>query len=148
MEQNEFYQVFRGLRETHRQVIHERFRAIGLSRGQPKVIEYLFSHDGCIQKELADNCQVKASTVTNILATMENQKLIIRCSSDQDRRVLRVFLTPLGFEMAKKIREVNRDVDKLALASLSQSEQEAVLGLMEKITANLKERGKHDGQPD
>ncbi len=141
MEQRGFFQVFRRLRETHRQVIHEQFRAIGLSRGQPKIIEYLEDHDGCIQKELADNCQVRASTVTNILATMENQGLIFRQASADDRRISNVFLSEKGWEMAKKIKVVNQNTDSLALNGLSLPEQKTLMALMEKVTINLKKGG-------
>lgn len=38
-----------------------------LTAGQPKVLDYLGKHNGCIQKSIATGCQIEPATLTGIL---------------------------------------------------------------------------------
>lgn len=44
----------------------------GLMPGQPKILEYLWFHDGAGQKEIGQECIIDKSTVTSLLKRMEN----------------------------------------------------------------------------
>ena len=48
---------------------------IKLTAGQPKVLDYLGKHNGCIQKSIATGCQIEPATLTGILSRMEEKKL-------------------------------------------------------------------------
>lgn len=39
-----------------------------LTAGQPKVLDYLGKHNGCIQKSIATGCQIEPATLTGILS--------------------------------------------------------------------------------
>lgn len=58
----------------------ERVAEEGLSSGQPKVLEFLLEHDGCMQKEIAHACSVEAASVTSLLNKMERDGLVQRRS--------------------------------------------------------------------
>lgn len=38
-----------------------------LTAGQPKVLDYLGKHNGCIQKSIATGCQIEPATLTGIV---------------------------------------------------------------------------------
>ena len=63
-----------------------------LTAGQPKVLDYLGKHNGCIQKSIATGCQIEPATLTGILSRMEEKKLIIRQTKDgnKDRKSTRL----------------------------------------------------------
>ena len=50
----------------------------GLTLGQPKVLDYLHSHDGAMQKDIADACHIEPATLTSLLSGMEKKGLILR----------------------------------------------------------------------
>ena len=61
-----------------------------LTAGQPKVLDYLGRHNGCIQKAIATGCQIEPATLTGILSRMEEKKLIKRQTKDGNKRSLYV----------------------------------------------------------
>ena len=63
-----------------------------LTAGQPKVLDYLGKHNGCIQKSIATGCQIEPATLTGILSRMEEKKLDVykRQSSENS------FLSPIS----------------------------------------------------
>ena len=68
-------------------MVFERLSGTGLSTGQPKILEYLISHDGAIQKDIAEACAVEPATATSLLSRMEKNGLVERRSKDGDLRV-------------------------------------------------------------
>ena len=57
--------------------ILEKVKESGLTLGQPKVLDYLKSHDGASQKEIAAGCFIEAGSLTSILNRMEEKGLIV-----------------------------------------------------------------------
>lgn len=45
-----------------------------LTAGQPKVLDYLGKHNGCIQKSIATGCQIEPATLTGITITHGRKK--------------------------------------------------------------------------
>ena len=89
-------------------MVFERLSGTGLSTGQPKILEYLFSHDGAIQKDIAEACAVEPATATSLLSRMEKNGLVERKSKDGDRRYTCVFLTEKGRTDAAFHRRADR----------------------------------------
>ena len=59
---------------------------IGLSSGQPKVLDYLYSHEGSDQKTIAAYCEIEPATLASILLRMEQKQLIERRQEHGNRR--------------------------------------------------------------
>ncbi|MDD4797356.1 MAG: MarR family transcriptional regulator, partial [Eubacteriales bacterium] len=74
------------------------FNAVDISPGQPRILRYLDSHDGCIQRDLAVHCHLEPASVTSVLGTMENKGYIVRTPVENDKRAQRVWLTEKGRE--------------------------------------------------
>lgn len=112
----------------------------GLSMGQPKVLDFLSEHDGCMQKEVAAGCFIEPATATSILLKMENDGYISRSAKDGNRRSLYVFLTDRGRAAAEKVREVMKSAEEKALSQLNESERDTLLMLMKKVTGGLRQK--------
>ena len=74
---------------------------LGLSPGQPKILEFLAEHGEHEQKDIAEYCEIEPATVGSILLRMETAGLIMRRNRPNNRRSLYVSLTPKGEEMAQ-----------------------------------------------
>lgn len=107
--------------------------ALGLSSGQPKVLEYLMEYGESNQKAIADYCEIEQATVGSILTRMERDGLIARNQREGNRRSLYVSLTPRGREMGERMVEIFRRADARAAADLSLEEQRALRELLEKV---------------
>lgn len=107
--------------------------ALGLSSGQPKVLEYLVEYGESNQKAIADYCKIEQATVGSILTRMERDGLIARNQREGNRRSLYVSLTPRGREMGERMAEIFRRADARAAADLSLEEQRALRELLEKV---------------
>ena len=46
---------------------------LGLTPGQPKVLEYLQAHDGAMQKDIARGCCIEPATLSPLLTGMERR---------------------------------------------------------------------------
>lgn len=110
---------------------------IKLSPGQPKLLDYLCEHDGCIQKELAAVCEVESATITNLLTRMENAGLIERRQFAADKRSISVFLTEKGRKAGKIIRERFAKIENGAFAGLDEERQKLFLEMLGRIYQNL-----------
>lgn len=102
---------------------------LGLSPGQPKVLEFLLHNGESNQKAIADHCEIEPATVGTILGRMERDGLIVRAHHEGNRRSLYVTLTPRGHEVAEAMDVIFRQADQAAAASLT-GEQQAQLCAM------------------
>ena len=119
----------------------QRLARLGITSGQPRLLNYLFDHDGCIQNELSQNCDLKPATVTLILAGLEKAGLVFRLNDQSDRRVLRVFLTEKGLGAHQKIQQVFHQIEKDCFKDFTDHEKEQVWLALNRLTYNLKKPG-------
>ena len=115
----------------------ERLRPVGLTIGQPKVLDYLKDHDGDSQKEIAGGCHLEAGSLTSILNRMEEKGLIERRMLNGNRRTFHVFLTEAGWKSQKLVEESFLEIEKQALKGMTQEEFDAYLASSRKIFQNL-----------
>lgn len=127
--------------KTHRRRVHEEFAKVGLTEGQPKILDFLSQNDGCIQRELAESCHIEPATVTSILANMERSELIYRTPNPTDRRVLNVFLTAKGKEAQKEVEKVFNLIDEECFIGFSEEEKKQTIDVLNRLYENMKKRG-------
>lgn len=110
-----------------------------LSKGQPKILEYLYSNDGAVQKDIAKSCFIEQATVTSILARMEKEDLVIRKVDPHNRRFLYVYLTEKGKVEAKFVIYSFEKLEENALGGFSNEEKSQFLSYLKRVNENLKE---------
>lgn len=123
-----------------------RTRVFGLMPGQPKVLEYVAAHEGCLQRDIARACAMDRATVTGVLARMEEAGLIVRAAKTGDRRALEVRLTDAGRAAAERVRRCGSGVDEIAVAGLSAAERGELSRLLARVIENFEqaERDAHE----
>lgn len=110
-----------------------------LSKGQPKILEYLYSNDGAVQKDIAKSCFIEQATVTSILARMEKEDLVTRKVYPHNRRFLYVYLTEKGKVEAKFVIDSFEKLEENALIGFSDEEKSQFLSYLNRVNENLKE---------
>lgn len=94
--------------------VFENLSDTDLTSGQPKLLDYLKYHDGCVQKDIATACEIESSTVTSLLLRMEQADLIERKMLNGNRRSLYVFLTDKGRKAVERVSDVFDELEKVA----------------------------------
>lgn len=114
-----------------------RASALGLSPGQPKVLEFLLHNGETNQKAIADYCEIEPATVGTILTRMERDGLIDRARHKGNRRSLYVTLTPRGQEVAQAMDLAFRQADEAAAASLTGEQRELLCAMLADLCDTL-----------
>lgn len=138
----ELHKAIIKLSKTHRKLAFREFAKIDLTEGQPKILSFLAKNNGCIQKDIADNCRIKPATVTSVLANMEKAELIYRSQNSENRRILNVFLTDKGVKAQKQVGIIFNKLDDLCFKGFSEEEKLQAIELLDRIQSNL------DGKED
>lgn len=126
--------------KMHRRIFQYEFQKLGLTEGQPKVLDYLHRHNGCSQKELAKHCHIQPATVTSLLAHLERRGLIYRQANQDDRRMTNVFLTGMGMELKYRINQAFRQIDDCLFEGFTSSERGQMKEYLERMYENLRRK--------
>ncbi len=115
---------------------------LGLTPGQPKVLDFLLQYNEADQKTIAAYCEIEQTTVGSILLRMENAGLVRRRQKDGNRRSLYVSLTPAGKEKAEKLMDIFLENENTATANLSETEIETLKELLTKLCDTMQSQAK------
>lgn len=110
---------------------------MGLTPGQPKVLDFLLQYEEADQKTIAAYCEIEPATVGSILLRMENAGLIRRRQKEGNRRSLYVSLTDSGREKAERLMEVFRSVEAQGSAGFSQEEMQTLKEQLTRVCRNI-----------
>ena len=113
-------------------------KPLGLSTGQPKVLDHLRYHNGASQKDIAHACHIEPASLTSILNRMEKQHMIERKNLNGNRRSFHIFLTDYGMELSESIEKAFLSLEQEVFSGISNAEKEQFLKIFEKLYKNYK----------
>ncbi len=122
---------------AYQKQMYESITELNLSIGQPKILDFLYENDGCIQKDIAAGCQLEPASVTSILSKMEQEGYVVRKKEGGNRRSLYVYLTQSGRKTAEKVRIAMEKMEETALNALTEEEQKTLMILLKKVNTGL-----------
>ena len=136
-----FHHYLLRLYNINKTINFRNFNDMGISQGQPKILELLLYNDGCSQKELAKLCELQPATMSVLLKKMESDALIHRVPENlsDGRHIIRIFLAKSGRELAMQILESVIKVEEQCFAGFTEEEKESCLSYMDRIYRNLNE---------
>ncbi|RXT48253.1 MarR family transcriptional regulator [Bosea sp. Tri-44] len=85
--------------------------------------------------ELAKDMMLSTSAMTNRLDRLEKRELIARQADPQDRRSLRILLTPEGFALIERLVVSHVATEERLLSALGASERDQLKALLAKVAA-------------
>ena len=112
-------------------LVMSRIKPLGLTTGQPKVLDFLQDHDGAMQKDIAKGCHIEPSSLSTILGGMERAGLLERSTRDENRR------TVYGREQCRRLNAIFAAAEEEALRGFSPQEMQQVQTLLGRIYHNL-----------
>ncbi|MFI4978764.1 MAG: MarR family winged helix-turn-helix transcriptional regulator [Nevskiales bacterium] len=110
---------------------------LNLTLAQCKVLIYLQQNEGISQVRLAELTDTDPMTLVRNLDRLERDGLIERRQDPADRRARRLFMTAPAQPVLLEIWRIAARARAAALAGLSAAEQNLLVGLLEKVHANL-----------
>lgn len=138
LDQEVHFQLMRAFHYSYKYIMR-RTQALGLCPGQPKILEYLLEHDGCIARDICEGCVLDKSTMTSLLARMERQGLIVKEEDPCDKRAARIRLTDRGRDMADRVKEIFRATDAWTLRDMPEADRRRLTRLLQTVISNLEE---------
>ena len=74
--------IFR-LENRRRELMRPEYLRLGLTigQGQPRILMYLLTEDGCSQREIAENCHLDVTTLSRTLDRLAEKGLLERSAS-------------------------------------------------------------------
>lgn len=104
---------------------------------QPAMLEYVRSHPGCSQKQMADEARVSPASVSASFKRLENARLIMRRTDTADTRCRRVYITEAGErELDDCLAEIN-DIDADMFRGIDINDLKALERCLRKMIDNL-----------
>jgi MarR family transcriptional regulator, organic hydroperoxide resistance regulator len=105
--------------------------------GQPQLLMHIKEKEGITQKELSEKHFVKPSTITGMLIKLEANHYVYRVSDEEDKRIMRVYLTPEGRIMAEKGEKFMQGMTARLFHGFTEEELKTLLYLIQKIKNNM-----------
>lgn len=134
-----FHQYLINIFHMHEKKSQMVFRDLGLSKGQPKMIEALSQQEGCAQKELAKSCSIEPATVTSLLNKMTEKELVYRkpLLLENGIRIQQIFLTEKGHNIAEGVKNIVDEMEQISFQGFSNEEKKQCLSYLDRIFHNL-----------
>lgn len=104
-------------------------KSVGLSYTSLCILNATYETDGCTQKQLCSLCFLPKQTVNAAVTGFYDKGWLRMQELPEDRRNKALHLTELGRSEAGHILSRLRDCDRIAMSSLTESEQEQLLSL-------------------
>ena len=121
----------------HRRRSANEFMKEELSSGQPRMLNYLFQNNGCIQREIAVDFNMEPASITSVLNSMEKAGLIVRKPVSGDKRALEVWLTDKGYEKKKVVDDIFIKMEGICFQGFNEREKNEAKDYLIKIYNNM-----------
>lgn len=110
---------------------------LGVPSGYKKILFHLHNMNGASQLDLAKVTRLRPPTISLTLKKMEEEGYIERRVSENDLRVVNVFLTEKGANVHIKNRERIYALDDIVMKGITNEEKKILLELLIKMRANI-----------
>ena len=113
-------------------ILHPYFQKVGLTPGQPRILNKLFEADHVSQRELADRCNMDVATLSRSLDKLEEAGYVSRQKHPDCRRSFLIVLTEEGRRKAGEVHENFSRMDDQIWKDISGAEMEGFLACADK----------------
>ncbi len=116
---------------------------------QIHIIKYLLDNKDCevYQKDFETLLNIRKSTISGILSTMEKNKIIKRLPAESGKGKL-IELTPEVLKLGREVISKLKDLEDELVEGISEEDMEAFYRVIDKMTENIKEKGNDKNDKD
>jgi MarR family transcriptional regulator, organic hydroperoxide resistance regulator len=112
------------------------FENIGINVSQSFILQCLLYNNGCTLSEISVRAQIENSSLTTMADKLERLGLVERKSDPQNRRVIRLFLTASGKELAEKVQSSGEEFDRY-LRNVLGEDMDKLFDSLNQISASI-----------
>jgi DNA-binding MarR family transcriptional regulator len=123
--------------KLHHARAHVLLEALGLYRGQPRLLHALYEEEGITHGELAECLRVTPATITKMIQRMEKAGFLERRADPVDQRISRVYLTEPGRAIHEAMDHALGTLEDESLTGLSPGERLELYRLLMHVRDNL-----------
>lgn len=123
-----------------RTLFDQAVKELGITRAQWWALANLSRHeqDGMIQSDLARLLDVGKVTIGGLIDRLEDSGHVIRQADERDRRIKRVFITDLGYEVIGKMVEVGQTLNNIIMRGIPLDHIQIADHVMQAMKDNLR----------
>ncbi len=137
MEKSEIREMMVAMELARKKILQPYFQELGLTVGQPRILNKLFEEDRITQRELADRCLLDVASISRALDKLEEGGYLTRERPPECRRSFLVVLTASGQEKAEAVHRKFQELDERIWKGIEAPELEGFLSCAGKILRNL-----------
>lgn len=116
---------------------HQQNNTKGNFRGKGQLLAILSKQDGISQTMLAQEMDIARASMSELLVKVEKAGLVERRVDTVDKRMIRVYLTPLGKQKAIENQQYSQQLASLAFSKFSYEEMALLQPLVQKLINEL-----------
>ncbi|WP_195263414.1 MarR family winged helix-turn-helix transcriptional regulator [Clostridium sp. 1001275B_160808_H3] len=134
-------ELYDAMQKLNRYMHRSRHKAMkskdGIHHGKMMLLALISENDGIIQRDLAEMIDMRPSSMTEMLSSLEKNSLIKREQDEKDRRIMHVYLTEAGKSSLEEVENINDNLSNSIFNCLTVEEKEKMLGIINKVNKNL-----------
>lgn len=108
-----------------------------LNSTQLQIVNYLIKHEEVIQKDLEIETQLKKSSITGCIDSLEKRGIVQRIQSKDDKRKNYIVLTPFALEKKEMLEERVKKLDAIVRKDIEEDELKTFVNVLNKMLDNL-----------
>lgn len=97
------------------------------------ILEFLQKEGETKMSSLANFMSVSTAAITGIVDRLVRERFVVRLNEPQDRRIIKVRLTPKGLDLVKKSNHQRQQMVVSIFGKISQKEREDYLKILTRI---------------
>ena len=111
---------------------------------QGKILDSLWQQDGLSAHEIGQRTGLASSTLTSMLDRMENAGLVRRSRSQEDRRIIRIYLGPKAHQCREQYASVSEEMTGIYFHGFSDGEIDSFEKALLRVLENVREADRND----
>lgn len=136
-----FGQVARLTFRAFARSLEQRITSHGVTIGQWRFLRELWREDGISQRELSERLSMREPSTVAAVRSLEASGLVRRRRDTEDRRKIRIYLTPRARRLREPLLRHVRDVNAIATAGVSKKDLETTRRVLLQLMTNLNAAG-------
>ena len=122
-----------------RTMFDARVKTRGLTLARARLLMQIAEREGDTQAELAELMHIEQPSLVGLLDGLEKKGLVVRCTTDDDRRAKRIFLTPAARRETDGMIAYVEELRCQVLAGVDDADIESATRVLSILSRNIGE---------
>ncbi|MBT1155512.1 MarR family transcriptional regulator [Aminobacter anthyllidis] len=122
-----------------RTMFDARVKKRGLTLARARLMMQIAECEGKTQAELAEQMHIEQPSLVGLIDGLEKKGLVVRCTTDDDRRAKRIFLTPIARREADSMIAYVAELRGQVLAGVDDADIESATRVLAILSRNIGE---------